>query len=200
MKTILLLGELGKKFGRKHRFDVKSVGEAVRALVANFPPLEKYLMESDPAKVQYQVIVDKETLPDETHLHDPIGNAQTIKFVPVLMGAGGNGVLQTIAGAVLVVVGVVVGVAFGWTGIGAQVGVGLIFAGASMMIGGVVQMLSPQPKTSIGTDQGTVENKQSYSFNGPVNISAQGAPVPIGYGRMIVGSAVISAGIVTEEY
>ena len=39
----------------------------------------------------------------------------------------------------------------------------------------------------------------SYTFSGPVNTTAQGQPVPVGYGRLIVGGAVISAGITTEE-
>jgi predicted phage tail protein len=43
------------------------------------------------------------------------------------------------------------------------------------------------------------ENKPSFLFDGPVNTIAQGHPVPVGYGEMYVGSAVISAGIVTEE-
>ncbi|HNQ32149.1 MAG TPA: hypothetical protein PKJ93_00055, partial [Methanoculleus sp.] len=34
---------------------------------------------------------------------------------------------------------------------------------------------------------------------GPVNTMAQGHPVPVGYGEMIVGSAVISAGIEIDE-
>ena len=43
------------------------------------------------------------------------------------------------------------------------------------------------------------ENKPSYSFNGAVNTTAQGHPVPVGYGRLVVGSAVISAGIDVDE-
>ncbi|HCW20974.1 MAG TPA: phage tail protein, partial [Achromobacter sp.] len=43
------------------------------------------------------------------------------------------------------------------------------------------------------------DNGASYNFNGPVNTSAQGIPVPVLYGRMIVGSAVISAGIYAED-
>ena len=31
----------------------------------------------------------------------------------------------------------------------------------------------------------------SYLFNGPVNIINEGGPVPIGYGRLIVGSQTI---------
>ena len=31
----------------------------------------------------------------------------------------------------------------------------------------------------------------SYLFSGPVNVLNEGGPVPIGYGRLIVGSQVI---------
>lgn len=43
------------------------------------------------------------------------------------------------------------------------------------------------------------DNKPSYAFGGPVNTTAQGNPVPIGYGQREIGGAVISAGIYTED-
>ena len=43
------------------------------------------------------------------------------------------------------------------------------------------------------------ENTPSTYFDGAVNTTAQGHPVPIGYGKLIVGSAVISAGLTVEE-
>ncbi|MNS78223.1 Bacteriophage lambda tail assembly protein I [compost metagenome] len=69
--------------------------------------------------------------------------------------------------------------------------------GIAMAMGGVVQMLSPQQKGLSAAD--SPENGASYNFNGPVNTSAQGNPVPLLYGRMIVGSSVISAGIFAED-
>ena len=69
------------------------------------------------------------------------------------------------------------------------------YVGTSLVIAGASQMLTPTPPTPPEAP----ENKPSYVFNGAVNTTAQGYPVPIGYGRMIVGSAVISAGIVAEE-
>ncbi len=59
-------------------------------------------------------------------------------------------------------------------------------------------MLAPQPKATAGGAE--VTNLPSYTFNGPINTTAQGNPVPLGYGRMIVGSAVISAGITADDY
>jgi predicted phage tail protein len=65
------------------------------------------------------------------------------------------------------------------------------------VLGGVAQMLSPQQKGLSSKD--SPDNGASYNFNGPVNTQAQGNPVPLLYGRMIVGSAVISAGIYAED-
>jgi predicted phage tail protein len=44
MTTIILLGELGKRFGRRHKMAVASAAEAVRALCANFPTFERELV------------------------------------------------------------------------------------------------------------------------------------------------------------
>ena len=70
--------------------------------------------------------------------------------------------------------------------------------GMSLALGGVAQILAPTPNTPEPKE--SAENTPSYLFNGAVNTTAQGHPVPIGYGRLIVGSAVISASIVTTEY
>ncbi|AHC48245.1 Phage tail assembly protein I [Achromobacter xylosoxidans NBRC 15126 = ATCC 27061] len=69
--------------------------------------------------------------------------------------------------------------------------------GVSLALGGVVQMLSPQQRALSAADR--PENGASYNFNGPVNTSAQGNPVPVLYGRMIIGSATVSAGIFSED-
>jgi len=58
-------------------------------------------------------------------------------------------------------------------------------------------MTAGTPK-SLGI-QNSAENRASYGFNVPINTTAQGDPVHLGYGRMIVCSAVISSGIYTED-
>ena len=191
MRTVKLLGELGKKFGKQFKLDVKNPAEAVRALIANFPELEKHLMESEKRGIGYRVLVGKEVQKVED-LHNPSGK-QVIKFVPVVMGSKSGGMFGVIVGAVLVTAGIVGNYFYP----GNPVSPYLISAGVAMIIGGVIQMLAPVPKTP--KDEDRPDNKPSYVFNGAVNTTAQGYPVPIGYGRMIVGSAVISASIVAEE-
>jgi predicted phage tail protein len=67
---------------------------------------------------------------------------------------------------------------------------GITSLGTAMILGGVSQMLSSPPKpTSVAS------NQSNLLFSGAVNTTAQGAAVPICYGRMRIGSQVISAGI-----
>lgn len=193
MKKVKLLGELGKKFGRSFNLDVKTPAEAVRALSANFPEFKDYLLESEKRGIGYKVMVGKEPQPIEG-LALPSGK-KDIKIVPIIMGSK-SGMTQFVIGAALLVAAIyyppMATVAYGTTTYATIVG----SIGISMMIGGVVQMLTPIPKMDASE---TPDNKPSYVFNGAVNTTAQGYPVPVGYGRMIVGSAVISAGISTEE-
>lgn len=70
-------------------------------------------------------------------------------------------------------------------------------AGASMTLGGIVQMLSPQPG-GLASKQ-DADNQASYAFGGVTNTAAQGNPVPLGYGRRRIGGAIISAGIYVED-
>jgi predicted phage tail protein len=192
MHTILLLGELGKHFGKKFKMDVKNPAEAVRALCANFPTFQKYVLDSGKRNVFYKVLVGKQARTAD-ELHNPSGKG-VIKIVPVIGGAGGRGNPFTfIAAAVLIVASIALNVVFP----GNPVSPYLMNAGIAMAISGVVQMLTPLPQTPKQEDR--PDNKPSYIFNGAVNTTAQGYPVPVGYGRMIVGSAVISAGITVDE-
>lgn len=112
------------------------------------------------------------------------------------MGSKRAGVLQTILGAVLVVVGVLgstIGQAWG----GGVWGPAAWKIGAAMMVGGVVQMLSPQP-AGLASKQDAA-NQASYAFGGVTNTVAQGYPVPLLYGKRLIGGAIISAGIYVED-
>lgn len=179
LREIRLYGELGRKFGRVHHLAVKSAQEAVRALIANCKGFDAHLRTySEPG---YHVWVGKRNI-GETELADPAGSDDVIRIAPALAGAKKGGLLQTIIGAVLVVVGIVTGQTW------------LVQIGAALALGGVAQMLTPTPKN----DTTQAENKQSYVFSGATNVSAQGATVPVLYGELVVGSAVISAGLSTQ--
>lgn len=186
LRTIRLYGPLGARFGRVHRFhlDSGSPAEAIRALSSQFRGFSEWLASAKDRGLTFAIFIGKKNLAQD-ELKSPAG-ADDIRIAPVVIGSKRAGVLQTILGIVLIVADVF----FFHTGYLTQAGIG-------MVAGGVVQMLSPQPKFASAKES---SNQPSYVFNGAVNTEAQGHPVPLLYGRMRVGSAVISAGIEAAAY
>jgi predicted phage tail protein len=107
----------------------------------------------------------------EDGIHHPVGQDETIEIIPVISGAALFGV-----GLAPIALGI----------------------GASLVLGGVSQLLMPTPQTNLASEKDP-RSAESYSFSGIQNVSRQGMPVPIGYGECIVGSIVITAGL-TSEY
>lgn len=112
--------------------------------------------------------------------------AEVIKIVPQVIGAGGNGVLQTILGVVMVVVGAF----YDWSGTTSMYGAAMIGAGIGMVVGGVAQMLMPKVSDQ---DQNQDGNRANHGFGGAVTTIAQGNPVPILYGQREVGGFIVNA-------
>ncbi|MDN4264601.1 tail assembly protein [Citrobacter freundii] len=194
MTTIKLSGSLASLFGREHQRLIGPTREAFRALSATIPGFEKFMNTSNTRGMTFAVFVDKKNVTKDD-LDFPNGG-RTIRIVPVIMGSKRAGVLQTILGAVLVVVGVLgstIGQAWG----GGVWGPAAWKIGAAMMVGGVAQMLSPQPG-GLSSKQ-DADNKASYAFGGVTNTTAQGNPVPLCYGKRRIGGAIISAGIYVED-
>ncbi|VVE05539.1 phage tail protein [Pandoraea morbifera] len=194
LRDIRLYGALGAKFGRSFRLAVDSPAEAIRALCVIIPGFKAELLASKSKGVGYSVFTGKRNLgADELDL--PPGS-QSIRIAPFILGAKRGGLFNVLLGAALITAAFFVPQAglFGVKALSAGA-VGLM--GASMALGGIVQLLSPQ---QVGLSvKDSPDNGANYNFNGPVNTQAQGNPVPVLYGRMIVGGAVVSAGIYAED-
>ncbi len=200
LRTIRLHGRLGARFGRVHTLAVNSAAEACRALAVLFPGFEQFMYEAKDTGMVFAVFHGDRNISRE-ELGDPPGRTE-IRISPVIQGSKRAGTLQTVVGIALIVVA---SLATYGTGAAAAGGAasgggawGVVGAvGISLTLGGVAQMIAGTPK-GLGS-QDSADNRPSYGFNGPVNTQAQGNPVPLGYGRMIVGSAVISSGIYAED-
>lgn len=197
MRTVHLHGELAERFGAEWRLDVASPAEAFRAIEANRPGFAAYLLESDQRGVGYRVIAGDLDLEVE-QLKEPYGQ-EVLHLVPVIGGAK-DGMVGIIIGAIAIV-GAFFTAGMSLTLLGATFSVSsiLVNIGLSLVLGGVAQMLVGDPKDPVSTAT-TVEEKRSYFFNGPANTVAEGNPVPVGYGRLIVGGKPISAGITAEAF
>jgi predicted phage tail protein len=198
MRVIKVYGSLAKFLGKRtFKAAVSTPAEAVRFLVANFPGLKVHMADQ-----HYKVGVGKAELEAGAHpeqLHYPVAQAEPIRIVPVVTGAGAVG--RILAGVALVALSFVSfgAGAFAGVGVAGAFGSSVLFGvGASLLLGGVSQLLTPTQKMSTGTDS-TNDPRKSYSFSGIQNVARQGVPVPIVFGECLIGSIVISAGINTEE-
>lgn len=196
MKEIRLYGHLGEKFGRSHHLDVSSPAEAARAMCVVIPGfMEEFLgPEGDAA---YRVYCGGHTATEQTVMIPH--SSPVIRFVPVVAGAGGFG--KVLVGALMI--GAVIAfpqlgaLEFSLLGQAFTVGGILKSIGMSLILGGLSQMLfkPPAPPKAAAAP----ERKPSYLFDGAVNTTGQGAPVPLAYGEILVGSQVISTGLSTEQ-
>ena len=212
MKVVKVYGALRELLGAsRFEFVADTPAQAMRALLVNFPQLEQWLIDSEKNGVAYRVSLGKQKIysEDVSGMFTPWSEQDVFAITPVLTGAGNGGVGTFILGAVLVGVAIFnpfVGFSlakggFAVMGAGLGVGAGLVAAagtlGIGLMLAGVAQMLSPVPKPP-GPGEAPTQ-LESNSFSGVANTSRQGVPVPIAYGRVFVGSAVISAGLDVDQ-
>ena len=222
---VLLLDELGEKWGKTHTFhNLRSPLEAVRLLCINYPDLMEYMATSHEEGVSYTVVQAGEQLGLED-LALPLGQHDLV-IAPVVAGSGDVG--KAVAGVFLIAAAVVfapgIPLATAGQGFMGALGTGLMSAGVSsavgwigvsLVLGGVSNMLAPQPVPpkvprmssgeSLSTDgpqsvtRGS-DGRQSYSYTGAANTVGVGATVPVCYGKALCGSHLLSAEInVSDE-
>lgn len=207
LKTIKLYGILGEKFGKEFKMDVANTKEAMRMLCVQIAGFEKFMLNAHEHGLCFAVFLGNKSTSKrkgkkKTSYYDRqskrsitgenIGEAelamdsdvQIIKIVPRVIGAGGNGVLQTVLGAVMIAASFI-------PVVGQALAPALLGAGIGMLVGGVAQMLMPKTETQDSNQDG---NKANFGFGGAVTTVAQGNPVPLLYGLREIGGALNSAG------
>ena len=210
MKVVKVYGALRKRLGQcRFEFDVATPAQAIKALCVNFPGLDKWLIDSEKDGVGYRVTVSKEKVTEENvaPLLMPFSDREVFSITPVIAGAG-RGTGAILLGAALIGLAVATGGAsltFGVGGFGAVAGasIGLSVAagniGVALVLGGIAQALSPQPEPTSLENGREAAQLESFSISNVVNTSRQGLPVPIAYGRVFVGSAVLSSGLDVDQ-
>lgn len=148
----------------------------------------------------YQVrVAGQDVSPDEVtaKLHEPLPDGAVIHIVPRTEG-GKSGWSRVFAGAALVAASFIPGLnAAVWAGAAATWGSIAFSVGASLMLGGLAQVLAPKPGSPgfSHADNG----KQNTYFSSLDNMIAQGNPVPVPYGEIMVGSRRISQMLATRD-
>lgn len=189
LTTVILEGALGRKYGREWKLKVSSPSKALQLIEANRPGFISDIRNNLKQYPRYRVLVDGVARDMKTYTMKC--RAKVIRFIPLIEGAGGG--FRFVLGAVMVAIAV-------WNpaGLMGAAMVGMVGStGVSLMIGGLVEMLTKTPKSTTDTDER--KDKTSRYFDGPVNTEMQGVAIPLIYGRCLVGSHAISAKLVVEQ-
>ena len=202
MVNVRFYGSL-KQFGSEFNLDCKTPAEVVHALTSQIPKLRQFIQQG-----LFTVRVGREYLDNrylEQGLSQNLKEDATVHFTPVLKGSKRGGVFGVIAGTVLIAGALVLGpLGLGVLGSTSAMMIGGL--GASMLLGGVAQMLTKMPTMRGVTPTGAVkteinkeEKKQSTSFSNLSNMAAQGKSMPLAYGLIRTGTLVISQGVETMD-
>ena len=213
MKVVKVYGELKKRLGGQGTFnlDVNTPAEAIRALTANFKGLEQWFLNSEKRGVGYKVELGKEPIRKEEDLEVlllPWSEKEVFSITPVLTGAGRD-TWMIVAGVALIGLSFVTfGTSTLFAGGAGGLSTGMIWkagalgskmlglVGASLLYQGVAGLMSPDPPS---LDMKQANKLQNYSFSGVTNTAQVGTAIPIAYGRVFVGSSVVSAGLDVDQ-
>ena len=190
MVQVKFYGSLKRFADEPLELDVGNFKELMSGLLTQIKGLRQHLRHG-----YYKVRVGSKYLSEEQLKTNPIIDLKddcTVHFTPVVAGAGkGANVLQIVAGVVLMIVAWYAPPAWGMaaTMMGAM--------GASLALSGVVGLLTKPPEMNNKYDEG--EKKQSTSFSNIRNLTPQGRPIPLLYGKMLTSFVLISQGIETLD-
>lgn len=202
LKTLILDDRrMAKKFGREHHFHVDDIREMLRAMCSQVKGFKKFMSEAHMSGIRFAFFSGSNNIGIDEF--DMTRGGTVYRIQSVTEGAKQGGVLQIVIGAVALVAAYFTAggslAAFGMSAAAATATTtALTGLGLSMMIGGVVQLLTPQPSYNVGSSS-SADNKPNYAFGSPVNTVAMGYPVPLLYGQREIGGAIISAGIFSSD-
>jgi len=196
---IKLHGHLGKTMKKRvWNLSVETVFEAINAInVLSNNKLKKRLIKDHRENIKYNVLIDGRDFMHEDPLDikkpETIKSSElclknnkmkTIDLIPIIEGAGdGMNIFTIILAIVLIVWGFIIAAAGN-----PQLGYAMVMAGLGLLAAGISNLIAKAPKPGEISD-----SIGSYMFNGPQNTDKEGNPVPVGYGRLLVGSQIIAA-------
>ena len=202
---VFLHGKLGKRFGKKWDLNIETPAEALRAIDANSDGFFKYIAAKENENVKYRVFIDKKSIRSHEELQLRIKDKKELHFFPRVKGKDAAGDMMAYGGAGMIggwglnALGDWIG--DNWLGNAVSwVGDVVFEIGAALLIQGAISGLmdDPQPPPT-EPDGPAMKNTASFLFARPLNNTIQGAAVPLGYGRLRVGSHVVSSSILNSR-
>ena len=198
---VKLLGELGRRFGRSYSFVASSPKEIISALSHQIAGFKDYLCDAHEKGIGFR-LVDGDA--DGMAYEEVLMGCKQLVIAPIVTGGGSAG--KILLGVALVALAFIPGVGFaaaaaatattaataaGFTAIGSI----LFKLGLTLVLTGVASLLTPQVDEPKET-----ERKDSFLFDRATELTTQGQPVPLLYGKFLAASPlIISSAITTQQ-
>ena len=186
MTNIRLHGILAKEFGNQFILKIRKAKDALLAIDANHSNFLKRITDLSKEGFHYSIIVDGVNIKD--HLELEVKKIpMNIDIVPAICGSGG--VAAAVLGTVAMYASTSAAISAGMALLLSTVGAMALSIGVQMMLAPDAAKAGKAPSIEVGGV------KESFIFSGKANLIEQGSPVPVGYGRLRIGSNVISTSV-----
>ena len=192
---VKLLGELGRTFGRSYEFMAESPKDIMSALCNQLAGFKQFMVEAHEHGIGFKVIDGD---PEGMDYANFVMGCRKLIIAPVVSGGGTIG--RILLGVALVALAFVPGVGsaiVAATGKMAFTAIGSVMfnLGVGLILTGIASLLTPPVQTPKET-----ERKDSYLFDRATELTSQGAPVPLLYGRFLAESPlIISSALTTQQ-
>ena len=183
MTDVFIHGILAKEYQAHFKFNLKSSTDVLKAIDCNREGFMARIFQLQKDGFYYDVIIDKKRIKNAEDFK-VLSKASRIDLVPVIIGSGPIGAVLSTIGGILFPAAT--------ASLGAKVF-------AAVALAGISYLLTPKPDLGLPAQQEisaeAAAQKESYVFSGNVNLTRQGTPLPLGYGRLKVGSSVVQASV-----
>ncbi len=181
-KNIIFKGRMGELFGEVHRLNVKTIQEAVHAIDTMQGGLKRYLVDCTENGVDFTVQRGEDFIGYE-ELGLELGKDDII-ISPIPRGSKKfKEYLKIIVGIALIIGSFFIDTS-GTTG---QAIASIMFnVGMQLALNGIIALTTDEPDE--------LDEEKAQMFNGPINNTKSGIPVPLCYGEIEVGGAVVNFG------
>jgi len=193
MTQITLHGILAKEFRKTFSLAIKRPKEVFDAISCTHSNFRNRMVELANQGIHFTLLVDGKKMTTIEELSIASDN-QRIDIVPLVCGAGKAGAIIAVIALGVLTGGAGFAMGAGIISGGAALGSTLVNIGVGLVMMGIQMALAPKPKMDRPSSD-VNSAKQSFLFSSKANVAEQGIPVPVGYGRLRVGSAVIQSTI-----
>ena len=190
MTQVILHGILAKEFRKNFSLAIKRPKEVFDAISCSHGNFRNRIAELANQGVHFALLIDGEKITSIKQVSIASDN-QKIDIVPMIFGAGPVGL---IVGGAALAIGGGTALAAGVVGFSAFLATAAVSLGVGLAMMGIQMALAPKPEMQ--RPESVVNSaKESFLFSSKANVAEQGIPVPVGYGRLRVGSAIIQSTI-----